>query len=49
MSSIYLKIHMELKNPAIGFVKYWNRRNKGNDLVKESYHLLKEKAEELAY
>lgn len=47
MSSIYLKNTYGIKNPAIGLLNIGTEETKGNELVKESYSLLKEKAEEL--
>lgn len=47
MSSIYLKNTYGIKNPAIGLLNIGTEETKGNELVRESYKLLKEKAEEL--
>ncbi len=47
MSSIYLKNTYGIKNPAIGLLNIGTEETKGNELVRESYQLLKEKAEEL--
>ena len=47
MSSIYLKNTYEIEHPTIGLLNIGTEETKGNELVKESYHLLKEKAEEL--
>ncbi len=47
MSSIYLKNTYKIKNPAIGLLNIGTEETKGNDLVKESYKLLKEHSEEL--
>lgn len=47
MSSIYLKNTFGIENPAIGLLNIGTEETKGNDLVKESYKLLKEKSEEL--
>ena len=47
MSSIYLKNTYGIEKPAIGLLNIGTEETKGNDLVKESYMLLKEKSEEL--
>lgn len=47
MSSIYLKNTFGIENPAIGLLNIGTEETKGNDLVKESYNLLKEKSEKL--
>ena len=47
MSSIYLKNTYGIERPAIGLLNIGTEETKGNDLVKESYMLLKEKSEEL--
>ena len=47
MSSIYLKNTYGIKSPTIGLLNIGTEETKGNDLVKESYKLLKEKSEEL--
>ena len=47
MSSIYLKNTYGIERPAIGLLNIGTEETKGNDLVRESYNLLKEKAEEL--
>lgn len=47
MSSIYLKNTYGIEKPAIGLLNIGTEETKGNELVKESYHLLKERAEEL--
>ena len=47
MSSIYLKNTYGIEKPAIGLLNIGTEETKGNDLVRESYNLLKEKAEEL--
>ena len=47
MSSIYLKNTYGIERPAIGLLNIGTEETKGNDLVKESYKLLKEKSEEL--
>ena len=47
MSSIYLKNTYGIKAPAIGLLNIGTEETKGNDLVKESYNLLKENSEKL--
>lgn len=47
MSSIYLRNTYGIENPAIGLLNIGTEETKGNELVKESYQLLKEKSEEL--
>ena len=47
MSSIYLKNTYEIEAPAIGLLNIGTEETKGNDLVKESYNLLKENSEKL--
>lgn len=47
MSSIYLKNTYGIENPAIGLLNIGTEETKGNELVRESYNLLKEKAKEL--
>lgn len=47
MSSIYLKNTFGIEKPAIGLLNIGTEETKGNELVKESYRLLKEKSEEL--
>ena len=47
MSSIYLKNTYGIENPAIGLLNIGTEETKGNELVRESYKLLKEKSEEL--
>lgn len=47
MSSIYLKNTYGIENPRIGLLNIGTEETKGNELVKESYKLLKEKSEEL--
>ncbi len=47
MSTIYLRNTFEIEKPAIGLLNIGTEETKGNDLVKESYKLLKEKSEEL--
>ena len=47
MSTIYLKNTFGIERPAIGLLNIGTEETKGNELVKESYKLLKEKSEEL--
>ena len=47
MSTIYLRNTYGIEKPAIGLLNIGTEETKGNDLVKESYKLLKEKSEEL--
>lgn len=47
MASIYISNTFGVKNPKIGLLNIGTEETKGNDLTKESYQLLKEKAEEL--
>lgn len=47
MSSIYLTNTFGTQNPRIGLLNIGTEETKGNELTKESYQLLKEKAEEL--
>lgn len=47
MSSIYLKNTFGIEHPAIGLLNIGTEETKGNELTRESYQLLKEKAEEL--
>ncbi len=47
MSSIYLKSTFGMESPRIGLLNIGTEETKGNELVKESYQLLKEKSEEL--
>lgn len=47
MSSIYIRNTFGVENPAIGLLNIGTEETKGNDLVRESYQLLKEKSEEL--
>ena len=47
MSSIYLRNTFGIEKPAIGLLNIGTEETKGNELIKESYKLLKEKAEEL--
>lgn len=47
MSSIYLKTTLKVENPVVGLLNIGTEETKGNELTKESYALIKEKAEEL--
>lgn len=47
MSSIYIRNTFGVEHPRIGLLNIGTEETKGNDLVKESYKLLKEKSEEL--
>ena len=47
MSTIYLRNTFGIKHPAIGLLNIGTEETKGNELVKESYQLLKEKSKEL--
>lgn len=47
MASIYLTNTFGIENPKIGLLNIGTEETKGNELTKESYQLLKEKAEEL--
>ena len=47
MSSIYLKNTYKIDKPRIGLLNIGTEETKGNELIKESYQLLKEKSEEL--
>ena len=47
MSSIYLKNTFGIEKPAIGLLNIGTEETKGNELVRESYQLLKEKSQEL--
>ncbi len=47
MSSIYLKNTYGIEKPTIGLLNIGTEETKGNELVKESYKLLKEKSEKL--
>ena len=46
MSTIYLKNTFGIEKPKVGLLNIGTEETKGNDLMKESYKLLKEKAEE---
>lgn len=45
-ANIYLKKIYNIEKPAIGLLNIGTEETKGNDLMKESYKLLKEKSEE---
>lgn len=47
MSTIYLNNTFGIEKPAIGLLNIGTEETKGNELVKESYRLLKENSEEL--
>ena len=47
MASVYLKNTYKIKEPKIGLLNIGTEENKGNELVKESYQLLKEKSKEV--
>ncbi len=47
MATIYLKNTFGIEKPAIGLLNIGTEETKGNELTKESYQLLKERAEEL--
>ena len=47
MSTIYLRNTYGIDRPAIGLLNIGTEETKGNELVKESYKLISEKAEEL--
>ena len=47
MSTIYLKNTFGIEKPRIGLLNIGTEETKGNELVKETYKLLKEKSEEL--
>ena len=47
MSTIYLRNTYGIENPTIGLLNIGTEETKGNELVRESYKLLKEKSEEL--
>ena len=47
MASIYLTNTFGIEKPAIGLLNIGTEETKGNDLMKESYQLLKEKSPEL--
>ena len=46
MSTIYLKNTFGIENPKVGLLNIGTEETKGNDLVKDTYNLLKENAEE---
>ncbi len=47
MSSIYIRNTFGVEHPKIGLLNIGTEETKGNDLVKESYNLLKEKSKDL--
>ena len=46
MSSIYLKNTFGIERPAIGLLNIGTEETKGNDLIKDTYNLLKENSKE---
>lgn len=46
MSTIYLKNNHGIENPKVGLLNIGTESTKGNDLIKETYNLLKEHSEE---
>lgn len=46
MANVYLKKIYKIEKPAIGLLNIGTEETKGNDLIKESYKLLKQDAEE---
>lgn len=46
MSTIYLKNTLGLENPRVGLLNIGTEETKGNDLMKETYNMLKENASE---
>lgn len=49
MASIYLKNTYNIAKPKIGLLNNGTEETKGNDLMKESYKLLKENAEQMEF
>ena len=49
MASIYLKNTYKIENPKIGLLNNGTEETKGNDLMKESYKLLKDNAKEYGF
>ena len=47
MSSIYIHDALGIENPAIGLLNIGTEETKGNELIRSSYNLLKEKSPEL--
>lgn len=47
MASIYIRNTFGIENPKIGLLNIGTEETKGNELVRETYKLLKEKSEEL--
>ena len=47
MASIYIKYTFGIDRPKVGLLNIGTEESKGNDLIKESYNLLKEKSEDL--
>ena len=46
MSTIYLRNTLGIENPRVGLLNIGTEETKGNDLVKETYNLLKEHSQE---
>ena len=49
MASIYLKNTYNIEKPKVGLLNNGTEETKGNDLMKESYQLLKENAEKMGF
>ena len=47
MATIYNRNTFGIEHPTVGLLNIGTEETKGNELVKESYHLIKEKAQEL--
>ena len=47
MASIYIRNTFDVEHPRIGLLNIGTEETKGNELTRESYNLLKEKAQEL--
>ena len=47
MSNIYLQSTLNIENPRIGLLNIGTEETKGNELIKETYMILKEKSQEL--
>lgn len=47
MASIYLETTIGVKSPKVGLLNIGTEETKGNELMKDSYKLLKEKSGEL--
>ena len=46
MSTIYLRNNFGIKNPKVGLLNIGTEETKGNDLIKETYNVLKEHGKE---